>query len=316
MNEHATGRTEAEIWMAGGCFWGTQAYFSKIPGVVGTEVGYANGRTRSPAYEELKQTGHAETVHILYDPAQVTLWALCGHLFRVIDPTAVNHQGGDSGAQYRTGIYYTDPWDGETARRYIRAHQADYDRPIAVEVCPLRGFWPAEEYHQEYLVKNPGGYCHVNLARLQETPPPARPTDQELRRLLTPEQYRVTRQSGTEPPFANAFWDNRERGIYVDVVTGEPLFTSSEQFDSGCGWPSFSRPVDPEAVAERQDDSHGMHRTEVRGAGSNSHLGHVFPDGPAERGGLRYCINSAALRFIPLDEMEEKGYGRYIGLVR
>mgnify|MGYP000953345218 CR=1 FL=1 len=316
MQENSTVWPGVEIWMAGGCFWGTQAYFSRVPGVMDTDVGYSNGRTQAPAYDDLKRTGHAETVHIVYDPQQVTLWALCGHLFRIIDPTSVNRQGGDIGTQYRTGIYYRNPRDGEVARRYIRAHQPDYDRPIAVEVQPLAGYWPAEKYHQEYLAKNPGGYCHVNLARLQEAPPPQRPTPEELRRLLSDEQYRVTRQNGTEPPFANAYWNNRGRGIYVDVVTGEPLFVSSDQFDSGCGWPSFTRPVDSAAVTERDDDSHGMRRTEVRGAESDSHLGHVFPDGPADRGGLRYCINSAALRFIPLEEMEKSGYGRYIGLVR
>ncbi len=315
MTEKQTG-PGAEIWLAGGCFWGTQAYFSRVNGVTATDVGYANGHTEAPAYEELKRTGHAETVHIVYDPGVLTLWALCGHLFRVIDPTAVNHQGGDSGTQYRTGIYYRDPRDGETARRYIRARQTDYSRPIAVEVCPLAGYWPAEDYHQEYLDKNPGGYCHVNLARLREAPPPARPTEEELRRLLTDEQFAVTQQSGTEPPFRNAYWDNRQKGIYVDGISGEPLFVSGDQFDSGCGWPSFTRPIDPAAVTEHADDSHGMCRTEVRGAGSGAHLGHVFPDGPADRGGLRYCINSAALRFIPLEEMERAGYGRYVGLVK
>ena len=128
---------------------------------------------------------------------------------------------------------------------------------------------------------------------------------------LSAEQYRVTQRNGTEPPFENAYWDNKEPGLYVDVVSGEPLFTSMDKFDSGCGWPSFTKPIEAENVVERHDSSHGMTRTEVRSNQGDSHLGHVFPDGPREAGGLRYCINSASLRFVPLDELEKEGYGGY-----
>jgi len=131
---------------------------------------------------------------------------------------------------------------------------------------------------------------------------------------LTPEQHRVTQQSGTERPFGNAFNGNKEPGLYVDIVSGEPLFSSLDKFDSGCGWPSFSKPVEPEHVLERRDASHGMIRTEVRSVHGDSHLGHVFPDGPRDAGGLRYCINSAALRFIPVEALAREGYGDYLPL--
>lgn len=316
-----SGSDLSEIWLAGGCFWGVEAYFARIPGVAKTDVGYANGKTESPSYQELKQTGHAETVHICYDPQQVSLEKLLTYYFAIIDPLSVNRQGGDVGTQYRTGIYYRSESDGETARRFIAAEQGKYDAPIAVEVKPLANYFSAEEYHQQYLEKNPGGYCHVDFSLLPKKPDNEsktyqKPPEETLRHTLSDIQYRVTQQSETEPPFANTYWDSREKGIYVDVVTGEPLFVSADKFDSGCGWPSFTKPVAENALREKVDETHRMIRTEVRSRIGNSHLGHVFADGPKETGGLRYCINSAALRFIPLAEMEREGYGRYLPLLK
>ncbi len=297
---------------------------SRIPGVAETTVGYANGRTERPTYEEVchKNTGHAETVHVVYDPQRVGLEGLLGHFFKIIDPTVRNRQGHDIGSQYRTGIYYRDASDRDTINGYVAKEQLKYNQKIVTEVLPLAGFWPAEEYHQDYLEKNPGGYCHVDLSCFSKEAPPAvkpelyhKPEERELGKMLTDEQYRVTQSGATERPFSNEFWDNREPGLYVDVVTGEPLFSSKDKFDSGCGWPSFTGPVDPSVVNYKEDRSHGMVRKEVRSRVGQSHLGHVFDDGPPGRGGLRYCINSASLRFIPLSEMEREGYGEFISLV-
>jgi peptide methionine sulfoxide reductase msrA/msrB len=303
---------EREIWLAGGCFWGVEAYFARVPGVLSVTSGYANGSTENPGYYDIPHTGHAEAVHIVYDADAVSLRTLLRHFFGIIDPTSLNRQGNDKGTQYRTGIYYKDEDDLPVIRQAVREEREKHAKPVVTEVAPLENFAPAEEYHQRYLEKNPGGYCHIDLSgAARQVPDKA-----ALKETLTPMQYHVTQENGTEPPFENEFWDSHQKGIYVDVVTGEPLFLSGEKFDSGCGWPSFSRPVGEKAVAEREDLSHGMFRTEVRSSGGDSHLGHVFTDGPVEQGGLRYCINSAALRFIPLERMEEEGYGAFIDRVK
>ncbi len=313
----------AEIYLAGGCFWGMQKYISSLYGVMKTEAGYANGPTVSPTYEQVCQnSGHAETVRVEYDPQKISLAFLLRLYFDAIDPAAVNHQGGDSGIQYRTGIYYTDEADLPVIRSERERVQAALSAPVAVEVLPLKNFYPAEEFHQNYLDKNPEGYCHISYAKIKkaararENQPDFSPSDPKvLKEKLTPIQYAVTQNSETEPPFQNEYWETDWPGIYVDVTTGEPLFTSRDKFDSGCGWPSFSRPLSPEKLTEHRDRSHGMIRTEVRSRTGDAHLGHVFPDGPRERGGLRYCINSASLRFIPKEKMEEEGYGDWLDLV-
>lgn len=307
------------VYLAGGCFWGVQAYFARIPGVAATRVGYANGKTERAAYEELKRTGHAETVEVRYDPARVSLSELARRLFAVIDPVSVNRQGGDAGTQYRTGLFYTDPADRPVLLGAVAREQRKHREPVATEVLPLQNFCPAEEYHQDYLEKNPGGYCHIDFSALQRFAPeeaageekPQSETPGELRARIGDEAYYVTRQNGTEAPFENAYWENFEPGIYVDVVTGEPLFLSKDKFRSACGWPAFAKPIEG-AVTQRGDDSFGMRRTEVRSLEGDSHLGHVFDDGPRELGGRRYCINSAALRFIRREEMEAEGYGRFL----
>lgn len=309
-----------EIYFAGGCFWGVEEYFSRITGVQDVTSGYANGHGKNPSYGEVcsGETGYAETVHVKYDPAMVSLETLTRQFFKIINPISVNRQGNDRGSQYRTGIYYTDEADRPVLEKVWKEIQAGYSQPLAVELEALKNYYLAEDYHQDYLRKNPGGYCHINFDSLEDIPTETRnsleakyyskPDDAELHKLLTPAQYNVTQKSGTERAFSGQYWDNEEPGIYVDVVTGEPLFSSADKFFSRCGWPSFTRPISPLVVTEHEDTSFGMARTEVRSRVGDSHLGHVFADGPEDRGGLRYCINSVAIRFIPYEDMDEEGY--------
>lgn len=314
------------IYLAGGCFWGVEKYFSLLPGVVATETGYANGRTQNPTYEEVcrANTGHAEAVKVDYDPARLSLPFLLEKYYEVIDPVSVNKQGNDAGVQYRTGIYYVDASDKPVIEASLRELQKKYDRPLAIEVQPLVQFARAEEYHQDYLDKNPNGYCHIPRSSFEEVkkakdphiPVYKKKSREELKKELTPMQFNVTQNNATEQPFRNEYYDNEKKGIYVDITTGEPLFISSDQFDSGCGWPSFSRPISKNLVEEKTDATHGMVRTEVRSKTGDAHLGHVFDDGPRDKGGLRYCINSASLKFIPEDEMEKAGYGQYLPLLK
>lgn len=321
-------KSTKEIYLAGGCFWGTEHFLKLIEGVEATQVGYANGNIANPTYKQVctGTTDFAETVKVQYDPVKVDLPFLIDLYFKTIDPTSVNCQGNDRGTQYRTGIYYTDSADLPLIRETVNRLAAAYTRPLAVEIKPLENFYPAEDYHQDYLDKNPGGYCHIHpelfeLARKAKMPKkPAtvyrKPDDAVLRSQLTAEQYAVTQKNATEPAFHNPYWNEHRPGIYVDVTTGEPLFVSTDKFDSGCGWPSFSKPIDRKLIQEKVDTSHGMVRTELRSSTGDAHLGHVFTDGPADKGGLRYCINSASLRFIPKDKMQAEGYGDYIDLVK
>lgn len=316
----------ANLYFAGGCFWGTEHFFKQIRGVISTEVGYANGTLQhAPSYEEVcsGNTGFAETVKIVYNPQVVDLKLLLELYFKTIDPTSLNKQGNDVGDQYRTGIYYTDAGVKTTIDEAIAALAKNYKKPIVVEVSPLKNFYQAEEYHQDYLDKNPRGYCHIptklfEVAR-KANPEPIKfkkPTEAELRSRLTKEQYAVTQQNATETPFANEYWDEQREGIYVDITTGEPLFSSLDKFQSGCGWPSFAKPIDKKLIEEKEDKSYHMTRTEVRSKLGDAHLGHVFDDGPKQLGGLRYCINSASLRFIPKEDMQKEGYGEYLVLFK
>ena len=307
-----------EIYLAGGCFWGTERYLGLVPGVVSTQVGYANGDTAQPTYKEVcGGSGHAEVVRVEYDESVLPLRELLEIYYESVDPTSVNRQGGDVGRQYRTGIYFTDPADEEVAARSLKSLANRLGERVAVELLPLQNYWPAEEYHQDYLDKNPAGYCHIPAGLFRRAKAHKAPkvpvydahSEKELKVSLDEIQYAVTREAATERPFTGEYWDHFARGVYVDVTTGEPLFTSADKFESSCGWPSFARPVAPEVVREKTDHSHGMNRTEVRSRSGNAHLGHVFPDGPQERGGLRYCINSAALRFIPFENLDAEGYG-------
>lgn len=313
-----------ELYLAGGCFWGTEQYFANIRGVLETEVGYANGSTANPTYEEVchRNTGHAETVKVVYDDSVVTLPFLLTLYYDVINPVSINRQGNDMGRQYRTGIYFTDRADEAPIRASIAELQKGYREKIAIEAGPLENYYSAEAYHQKYLEKNPGGYCHIAPAKFEQAKKAAdparrfaRPSADELKERLTDLQFAVTQESATESPFLNEYFNEFREGIYVDVTTGEPLFVSHDKFDAGCGWPSFSRPIDAALLTTKDDLTLGMVRTEVRSKGGDAHLGHVFPDGPADRGGLRYCINSAALRFIPRERMEAEGYGAYLTLL-
>ena len=303
----------AEIYLAGGCFWGLEEYFSRIFGVLQTSVGYANGQVETTNYQLIKETDHAETVQVVYDEKVVSLREILLYYFRVIDPLSVNQQGNDRGRQYRTGIYYLEEADLPTINTVVREQELLIGRKIAVEVEKLRHYILAEDYHQDYLKKNPGGYCHIDVRDAEKPLIDAanyeKPSQAVLRESLSEESYRVTQEAATEAPFSNAYDQTFEEGIYVDITTGEPLFFAKDKFASGCGWPSFSRPISKELIHYYQDLSHGMERIEVRSRSGNAHLGHVFTDGPRELGGLRYCINSASLRFIAKDEMEESGYG-------
>lgn len=304
------------IYLAGGCFWGMEKLMQSIPGVIDAQSGYANG-TGEPRYEAVcaGNTGFRETVKVTYDPRQVSLDALLLAYFYVIDPAVKNRQGNDVGSQYQTGVYYTDEQARRTVER-IAAVEAGRTHPFLVEIGPLKNFYPAEAYHQDYLDKNPGGYCHIPLSEMRlfahmriDPGDYQRPSTEVIKEKLTEEQYRITQYAGTEPPFTNAYWDFNGKGIYVDVATGEPLFSSKDKFDSSCGWPAFSAPIEAPALVEREDDSFGMARTEVRSRAGDSHLGHVFGEDPESPSGTRYCINSAALRFVPFEEMEAQGYG-------
>lgn len=307
------------IYLAGGCFWGLQKFFDQFDGVLLTEVGYANGPDEAPSYQDVcSDSGHAETVRIVYDEDELSLEELLEYYFLVIDPVSVNRQGNDFGIQYRTGIFYTEEAQLPAIRTVYDREEEKAGEPLAVLVEPLDNFFSAEEYHQKYLEKNPGGYCHIsseyfslNDARNSQSSPE---TEDELRQRIGDLAFEVTQNAATERAFTGRYDDFFEKGIYVDIVSGEALFSSEDKYDSGCGWPAFSKPIDPDVVQESVDLSHGMVRTEVRSGEAGSHLGHVFNDGPAESGGLRYCINSASLRFIPYDELDAQGYGEYKAL--
>lgn len=306
------------IYLAGGCFWGLEKLMQNIPGVIRGTSGYANGDpSLRPTYKEVctGRTGYRETVRVEYSEDRISLDAILFTFFAAIDPTVRNRQGNDIGSQYQTGVYYTDERSGATV-----AHVADVERArhknFAVETEPLKSFYDAEEYHQDYLDKNPGGYCHITPAEIKMAEKiivdPAkyrRPSDDEVRKKLTKEQYYVAVDSGTEPSFRNEFWDHKEKGIYVDIITGEPLFSSKDKFESPCGWPAFSKAIDPNTIVYLKDDSFGMRRTEARSRAGNSHLGHVFYGDPDSPNGVRFCINSLSLRFIPFADMEREGYG-------
>ena len=315
---------ENVIYLAGGCFWGVEHLMQSIPGVIDAESGYANGTGEADASYQIVRaggTGFRETVRVEYDPEEVSLDAILLAYFYVVDPTVINRQGNDIGTQYQAGIYYTNEKARETVER-IAALERGRDTKFLVEIGPLKNFYPAEEYHQNYLDKNPNGYCHIPwdemklFSHLRIDPGDYRkPAAEVIRDKLTEEQFRVTQEGATERPFENAFWDQFRKGIYVDVVTGEPLFCSADKFESGCGWPAFSKPIEIPAVVEREDHSHGMVRTEVRSRAGDSHLGHVFSGDPDSPSGVRYCINSASLRFIPQEKMTQEGYGDLLDLL-
>jgi len=313
------------IYFAGGCFWGTEHFFKQIRGVQKTSVGYGNSLINNPSYEQVTtgKTGATETVKVIYNPNELDLGLLIDEYFKTIDPTSVNKQGNDIGTQYRTGIYYVNNEHKAVIDTKINELSKKYNQKIAIEVEPLKNYYEAETYHQDYLDKNPNGYCHIPKKMFEDakkanpvkTTSYTKPDQATLKAKLTPLQYEVTQNSATERAFQNDYFDEFREGIYVDITTGEPLFISTDKFESGCGWPSFSKPINKNLVQELNDNTFGMIRTEVKSKSGNAHLGHVFEDGPKDKGGLRYCINSASLKFIPKDEMQAKGYSKYISLI-
>lgn len=326
LNKSYDGKNYAEIYLAGGCFWGTEAYFERVNGVIDVTSGYANGNTKNPSYEDVikNNTKHAETVHIKYDPNTTDLETLLLHYFRTVDPTSVNRQGNDVGDQYRTGIYYVDDKDLVVINKVLANQQKMHKKKIVVEVLPLDNYYLAEEYHQNYLDKNPRGYCHVDLRLAnqevkKEIPNPpkekvnrelySKPDKSDIKAKLKDEEYNVTQKGATERPYTHAYNALESKGIYVDIVTGEPLFSSNDKYDAGCGWPSFTKPISKEVVIEKEDKSLFRTRTEIKSRVGDSHLGHVFDDGPRDKGGLRYCVNGASLKFIAYEDMKAEGYG-------
>jgi peptide methionine sulfoxide reductase msrA/msrB len=318
---------------AGGCFWCMEAPFEKLDGVIQVISGYTGGHVANPTYEQVSSgsTGHLESIQVTYDPAKISYEKLLDVFWRQIDPTDGGGSFVDRGQQYRSAIFYQNEDQKRLAEESKKrlGESGRYDKPIVTEILKLGEFYPAEDYHQDYYKRNPIRYKYyrynsgrdqylkkvwgeeLNSAPATETKQNySRPSDEALKKSLTPLQYAVTRKDKTEPAFDNEYWDNKKEGIYVDVVSGEPLFSSTDKFDSGTGWPSFTQPISPDAVVEKSDRSLFMSRTEVRSRLADSHLGHVFDDGPQPTG-LRYCMNSAALRFVPKEDLEKEGYGEY-----
>ncbi|MFP4457192.1 MAG: peptide-methionine (R)-S-oxide reductase MsrB [Clostridia bacterium] len=305
------------IYFAGGCFWGVQTYFDRILGVIYTDVGYINGKNNDTSYFFLKDTEHAEAVQVVYDPKKVELEDLVKYFYDVIDPTELNKQGADEGIQYRSGIYYTNTDDLEIIESVTEQEQTKYSEKIVTEIEALKNYVVAEVEHQHYLIKNPSGYCHINLNIIPNEKPEIRPADyigfrsENLRNTLSAIEYLVTQQNGTEYAFDNDYWDNENKGIYVDVVSGEPLFLSIDKYASGSGWPSFTKPISSEVLTYHYDNELEYQRIEVRSRVADSHLGHVFSDGKSSESSLRYCINSAALNFIPFEQMDKDSYEKF-----
>ena len=310
---------------AGGCFWCMVKPFDQYEGVEKVVVGYTGGTAANPTYKEVcdGKTGHVEAVQMSFDEKKISYEQLLTIFWRQIDPTDDGGQFADRGTSYRTAIFYHDAEQKTAAEKSREALQKEkrFDKPIRTEILPAGDFYPAEEHHQNYYIKNPLPYAKYfagsgrkNFLATQWKS--RQPGSEELQKRLTPLQFAVTQHDKTEPAFCNEYWNNDADGIYVDVVDGRPLFSSKDKFDAGCGWPSFSKPIDLLAIVKKSDTSLKMQRTEVRSFSADSHLGHVFSDGPATLGGLRYCINSASLRFVPKEKMREEGYADWLPLFK
>ena len=327
---------------AGGCFWCIESGFEKLPGVNDAVSGYTAGQSKNPTYRQVSSgsTGHTEAVQVYYDPAVITYEDLLEGFWRQFDPTDGSGSFADRGSQYRPGIYYNNDLEKIAAEASILKHETSgrHDKPFEVEIASLDVFYEAEDYHQDYYIKNPIRYKYYRYGSGRDqylekvwgddlhydvkgpmkddiSKVYTKPSDAVLREQLTELQYKVTQKEGTERPFSNEYNDNKKPGIYVDIVSGEPLFSSLDKFDSGTGWPSFTQPIDAKHITTKTDYKMILPRTEVRSAGADSHLGHVFKDGP-EPTGLRYCLNSASLRFVAEEDLAEQGYEQYVSLFR